>query len=251
MNDQTVAPKQTLFWHLYAQVYDGIRFAMPYRKLLLDTLAEMELKSEHRVLDAGCGTGNFEKFLAEKNAPKAQIHAIDFSSAMLTRAKKKCAGFPHVGFDFADLNQELNFPDESFDRVICLNALYAVDNPRFTLEEFFRVLKPGGMIVIANPRPSAKFGPLIKDHFKRIRNIWGLRRQMFALFKSILMLGTTGIAPVILNVFVIKRRGERGKYHFLPKSKILEIFEQSDLGNVDVSAAYANQNWLTTATKPN
>jgi len=251
MTNETKTPKHSLFWHLYAQVYDGIRFAMPYRKLLWDTYSNLSLTSGQRLLDAGCGTGNFERFLVEKSAPEVQIQAIDFSSAMLSRAKKKCTNLPHVSFEIADLNRRLNFPDESFDHVVCLNVLYAVQDPHFTLQEFFRVLKPGGMMIIANPRPSAKFAPLVRDHFKRIKNIWGIHRQTFAFVKSIFMMGTTGVAPIMLNTFVIVRRGKKRKYHFLPKSELKEMFEQNDLGNLDVIAAYADQNWLTTATKSN
>ena len=40
-----------------------------------------------RVLDAGCGTGNFEHFIAEKNHPPVRIDAVDFSPEMLARAR--------------------------------------------------------------------------------------------------------------------------------------------------------------------
>ena len=61
---------------------------MPYRKLLWDAFEALELEPGMRVLDAGCGTGNFEHFLAEKNHPPIQIDAVDFSAEMLARAAR-------------------------------------------------------------------------------------------------------------------------------------------------------------------
>ncbi len=232
------------FWNLYGRLYDGINYSFPYRKLLWDALTELDLEPNHKLLDAGCGTGNFEIFLAEKNAPPVKIEAVDFSTAMLSRAQRKCKHFKHIHFSQADLNQELDFPDCTFDRVLCINVLYALKDPGFTLREFSRVLKPGGKIVIANPKPGFKVGTIVQDHFKRIRNIWGIARQIWSVSKTLVLLPTMGLAPIILNVFIIQKKGEKKEYHFLPKEDLLTLFERNNFENVNVDHAYADQNWF-------
>ena len=52
---------------------------MPYRKLLWDAFEALELEPGMRVLDAGCGTGNLEHFISDKNHPRVTIDAVDFS----------------------------------------------------------------------------------------------------------------------------------------------------------------------------
>src|SRR5262249_4689842 len=67
------------------------------------------------VLDLGCGTGRHALRMA---AAGAVVHALDFSSAMLERARQK-AGAADISFHFHDLVAPLPFAAESFDRVVC------------------------------------------------------------------------------------------------------------------------------------
>src|SRR5712672_2802009 len=68
------------------------------------------------VLDVGCGTGRHALRLAAAGA--AAVHAIDFSTEMLARARSKPdAGC--VAFHVHDLSEPLPFPAATFDRVVC------------------------------------------------------------------------------------------------------------------------------------
>src|SRR5947209_8965264 len=71
------------------------------------------------VLDVGCGTGRHALRLA---AAGAIVHALDFSEAMLQRARAK-PGAEAVTFLSHDLARPLPFPDRSFDRVLCALVL--------------------------------------------------------------------------------------------------------------------------------
>ncbi len=61
--------------------------------------------------------------------------------------------------------EDLRFPDESFDVVIAQYVVTAVPDPEKALDEFFRVLKPGGEIIIAT-RISAQDG--IRDRIEKL-----------------------------------------------------------------------------------
>jgi ubiquinone/menaquinone biosynthesis C-methylase UbiE len=168
---------------------------------------------------------------------------------MLARAKRKCKDLDFVRFSHADLNRQLAFPDDTFDRIVSVNVLYALKDPHFALREFSRILKPGGKIVVASPKPQFKVGTIVQDHFRRIGNVWGIPRRLFSITKTFILLPTMGLAPVLLNVFVIQKKGAKREYHFLPKDDLTAILRGNSFGDIALGDAYADQNWLARATR--
>ena len=79
----------SLFWDIYAKLYDTLNLLEPYQRLHQEVLQSLELKGGELILDAGCGTGNFEKLLQNTGLNNVKIEALDFSQAMLKRAKRK------------------------------------------------------------------------------------------------------------------------------------------------------------------
>ena len=49
----------SLFWDIYAKLYDTLNLLQPYRDLHRQVLESLDLKDGELILDAGCGTGNF------------------------------------------------------------------------------------------------------------------------------------------------------------------------------------------------
>jgi ubiquinone/menaquinone biosynthesis C-methylase UbiE len=95
-----------------------------------------------RVLDAGCGTGlPVAQFLVEKGF---QVTGIDIASGMLDLAQQQV---PEAHFLEGDMTQ-LTFPDESFDGIVSIFAIIHVpkEKHRTIYQNFYRVLKPGGII---------------------------------------------------------------------------------------------------------
>ena len=115
------------------------------RKHVLAQLGD-RLGDGARVLDAGCGTGGTLVALYGR-FPSAKIIGIDFSREAISYAKQKAAS--QVAFGNV---VDLPFPDSTFDAVISLDVICheSVAEKR-ALGEFFRVVKPGGVVVIDLP----------------------------------------------------------------------------------------------------
>jgi ubiquinone/menaquinone biosynthesis C-methylase UbiE len=125
-------------FNLIAGLYDRSGPFIP-GKPLLECLS---LSSKHRLLDAGGGTGRVTAAL--KSMVRAVV-VVDISTGMLRSAAAK--GLPTV----ASPAEVLPFPSGSFDRVIMLDALHHVSDQLRTVSELWRVLAPGGRIVIVEP----------------------------------------------------------------------------------------------------
>jgi SAM-dependent methyltransferase len=97
------------------------------------------------VLDAGCGTGFLSFELAARGH---RVTGIDFAPAMLAEARGKAAalGAP-VRFEEADAEQ-LPFPSGSFDFAISRHVLWTLPHPEAAIDEWVRVLRPGGHLVV-------------------------------------------------------------------------------------------------------
>ncbi len=99
-----------------------------------------------RILEVGVGTGISLPDYSSAN----RIFGVDISDAMLDKARERVAelDLAHVeGLEVMDA-ERLSFPDSSFDVVVAQYVITAVPDPEAALDEFARVLKPGGEIVI-------------------------------------------------------------------------------------------------------
>lgn len=134
-----------MFWDNVAGVYDlfvNIVNGETHRRL--KQIVTGFIESNDEALECACGTGMLSAVIAEKCR---YLTATDFSKKMLQKARKNCAGYRNITFRFADIT-ELDFPDESFDKVIAGNVIHLLDEPLKALRELDRVCKPNGMLII-------------------------------------------------------------------------------------------------------
>jgi SAM-dependent methyltransferase len=103
--------------------------------------------SEAAVLDAGCGTGGLIARLRTAE-PGWKWSGIDVVPLACDLTRKRCG--PGVKIQEASITA-LPFADESFDAVVTVDVICQVDHPAVALGEFFRVLRPGGVVVINVP----------------------------------------------------------------------------------------------------
>lgn len=100
--------------------------------------------ADQTVLDAGCGNGS----LAARLAPLVhEAHAVDIAANALDPRFTSIANLR-----FRPMNVEaMEFPDARFDGIVCVETLEHMLHPLRALQEFHRVLKPGGSAVITYP----------------------------------------------------------------------------------------------------
>lgn len=102
-----------------------------------------QVQGEH-ILEVGVGTGKNFAFYPQD----ARITAIDFSPNMLKQAQRKCER-KKLPIDLTLMDvQSLCYADNSFDTVIASFVFCSVPKPRKGLKELYRVLKPGGQLLL-------------------------------------------------------------------------------------------------------
>ena len=109
-----------------------------------------------RILEVGVGTG----ISLPAYSPRSRIVGIDLSEAMLRKARDRVRERRLANVERLDVMdaEHLDFPDASFDVVVAHYVVSTVPNPEVALDEFARVLRPGGQIVILS-RIGAEAGP--------------------------------------------------------------------------------------------
>jgi phosphatidylethanolamine/phosphatidyl-N-methylethanolamine N-methyltransferase len=132
-----------------------------------------------RVLEVGVGTG----ISLPLYSPNVRIFGTDISEAMLKKAKQRVAQGRLKNIEgLAVMDAEnLEFPDNSFDVVMAQYVVTAVPNPEAALDEFARVVRPGGELIILT-RVSADAGMrrFIEQKLQPVVTRLGFRTAEFA-----------------------------------------------------------------------
>jgi SAM-dependent methyltransferase len=114
-----------------------------------------------RLLDAGCGTGGFLSVLHAQRRDLAAV-GLEYAAAAAARAARKS----HHPVACGSVNQ-MPFEDRSFDAAISADVLcHEAVQPAPALAELYRVLRPGGLLVLNLPA----YGWLMSAHDRRVRN---------------------------------------------------------------------------------
>lgn len=121
-----------------------------------------QINQGDRVLDCACGTGDLSQAFAA--APTSQVIGLDFTAQMLDHARIKAARLskPHqdkLSYVEGDA-MALPFPDQSFDVVSIAFGIRNVSTPTKALSEFYRVLRPGGRLIVLEfdrPKPPMRW----------------------------------------------------------------------------------------------
>jgi 2-polyprenyl-3-methyl-5-hydroxy-6-metoxy-1,4-benzoquinol methylase len=124
---------------------------------LAASLHALDLCPGIKVLDFGCGSGWLTRILSQL---KCDTTGVDISSAALEIADKMMRALPLIGADSSKLNfklfdgKTLNIPTGSMERIICFDSFHHLKDQEIILLEFFRILKPGGFVILSEPGPN-------------------------------------------------------------------------------------------------
>lgn len=108
----------------------------------------MDLKAGNQVLDVGCGVGIQAQELAKRVGTSGKVVGTDISTIMIEVAKRKVSDSDlPIDFFVAEASSQ-PFPDQSFDSIRTERVLMYIPEVAKVLQEFKRLLKPGGKLVI-------------------------------------------------------------------------------------------------------
>ena len=156
-----------------------------------------------RVLEVGVGTG----ISLPQYAANTRIFGTEISEAMLQKARQRVAEQRLTNVEgLAVMDAEkLEFPDNSFDVVMAQYVVTAVPNPEKALDEFARVLRPGGEIIILS-RVSADAGmrrfieqqlqPVVRQLGFRTEFAWSRYTDWLARSKGMELVERRAIPPL-------------------------------------------------------
>jgi len=108
-----------------------------------------------KVLDAGCGNGEFMKYL-QANIPRIHLQGLDYSAAEVKEAKKSGLDVKQANFE-----EKINLPSNSVDVAYAGELIEHLYNPDLFLSELNRIIKPGGFLLLATPNLCAWFNRIL------------------------------------------------------------------------------------------
>lgn len=153
----------------------GVSMEHGHREIAQTIWEKMELRTEDRILDLGCGQGWACRLLAHRSPPGCSIVGVDISDEMIRGARKDSRMFPNVAFHCCRAN-EIPFPDGSFTKIFSIEAFFYFDRQTEVLRELARVTQPSGELYILicffeeDPKPGAWFDDIgLPVHNRSIR----------------------------------------------------------------------------------
>ncbi len=186
----------------------------------IDAVLALKPQQGARVLDVGTGTGAIPVRLAAAR-PDLRIVGVDLSAAMLVRARRR-ARDAGVKVEFRKVSaRRLSYRARSFDLVLSNSLLHHLPDPVPALNEFARVLRPGGSLLVRDlRRPPDRF---VAAHIRRHGRYYkGLMKKLFAdsvraayTLREIRdavagsMLEPTEVRRMFMTYWVIEKRGRR------------------------------------------
>jgi SAM-dependent methyltransferase len=122
-------------------------------------IAQLDISPGAHVLDIACGTGNTAIPLARNGCI---VTGVDIAPNLLVQARERAlAEGLIIAFDEGDA-EKLPYPDASFDAIVTMFGAMFAPRPEVVASEMARVLKPGGLLAMANWNPSSFTGKMFK-----------------------------------------------------------------------------------------
>lgn len=240
-------------WDAYAKCYDALLELTPYQDMFRTIVTIVSAREHGTVLDAACGTGNLAHYLEAAGVSVGTLVGVDASRTMAYRALDKYAPFCGT-VQIGDLCEPLPFESDTFDCIVSVNTLYTLSDPNRTLASFARVLRPGGSLIVVNPKQGYENGLILREHCnsEKPEEYWmHVHRSSEHEVRMIReALGVTDVSDQFITVADCNRRiAHTVAYHFLDERSLRGLIEHAGLTVTYLSYVYAGQAIIVTATK--
>jgi SAM-dependent methyltransferase/alpha-beta hydrolase superfamily lysophospholipase len=248
------------FWSDYLGHFQTVGKCQAYVQLLDHVFHALgPITPGQRFLDAGCGNGNaglfFLQSLQKSNNQPGLISehpiryvGIDVIHEALGRAQFQMtrtyhslqkawpAGLPPVQMSWSqvDLQHSLPFADNQFDRIVSNLVLGYVADPQKVLRELFRVLAPGGRMVISNLKPNGDFSGIYQ-------NLVSHAGQMDQKIEA---------RELLNNYGKIRQAEKEGQFRFFDQTEWRNILDSLNGVHTGVYPTFAKQAYLIVVEKP-
>jgi SAM-dependent methyltransferase len=162
-----------------------------------------------RILDVGCGNGYSTAIFAKQ---AERVVAIDYSEAMIARAKSEHGDVPNISFEVRDILSPLPYPAQAFGVAVtqrCLINLATWENQQKAIEHIARVIRPGGIFVMQEGTRQGREG------LNQLREQLGLPRMPEVPFNS--DLDEVALWPFVRRHFEIVQIRRYGLYDLVAR----------------------------------
>jgi ubiquinone/menaquinone biosynthesis C-methylase UbiE len=134
--------------------------------LASDLIETATLCTGERVLDVACGTGVVTRLASQRVGDAGTVTGLDINPGMLAVARQSTP--PGAAIEWYEASAEaIPFPDASFDVVLCQMGLQFLADKRAALSEMWRVLAPGGRLILNVPGPAPELFDIMGKAFAR------------------------------------------------------------------------------------
>lgn len=156
--DELETTGKTISWARFYDLFVRLLFSGKVQVMMRSTVQLANIQPGEKVLDIGCGTGTLAILAKQTGGQSVEIYGRDAAPEMIEHAREK-ARQQKVDVDFQPgLAEAIQFPDETFDLV--MNSLMMhhlpADLREKALVEMYRVLKPGGRLLVVDFEPPKK-----------------------------------------------------------------------------------------------
>jgi ubiquinone/menaquinone biosynthesis C-methylase UbiE len=156
-------------WNRRAANFDedfGHSIRTPAERAAWDRILDLILPAAGALeaLDIGCGTGFLSLELAARGR---RVTGVDFAPSMIAQARKKAAeSQAAIRYEEADAEQ-LPFAAASFDIAVSRHLLWTLPYPDRAMDEWIRVLRPGGRLIVVDSQADVSASPEPLDNARR------------------------------------------------------------------------------------
>jgi len=135
-------------WRTY-QTYSAYRMYSEQNATIINHLGKQDI-----LLEIGAGIGNFLADATRADGQFSSVHALDVSLETAIIASKN---IPKIKSYILGQAEKLPYEDNSFDGVTARGVIHHLENVKTAIKEIYRVLKPGGKLVIFEGNPASGF----------------------------------------------------------------------------------------------